>query len=322
MPTAGFDENGELLLDYGGRTFVARIEDDLGVSLKTAEGKAISSLPDPRADDSEEQAASAKKLLAEARKELKSTLKLQRDRLYEAMCTQRSWSVEDWDACLHRHPIVGRYCRRLGWSAHLDGRWLGGFRPLGDGSLSGPGDEPFTLPAGALIRIAHASTTPDDQARAWAEHFAAYEVEPLFDQFGRTVYRAAGDLAQQARVEDFQGHMLTAFKLRSRAIKLGYVRGAAEDGGWFYTYRKHFPTLGLEAVIAFTGNGLPEEDRAVALSSLHFARGTDAGRLRADEECALGEVPAVLLSECWNDLRTIAAEGSGFDPRWEEKVQP
>jgi hypothetical protein len=34
----------------------------------------------------------------------------------------------------------------------------------------------------------------------------------------------------------------------------------------------------------------------------------------------LGSVPAVLLSECWNDVKTIAADGTGFDPKWEEKT--
>ncbi len=28
-----------------------------------------------------------------------------------------------------------------------------------------------------------------------------------------------------------------------------------------------------------------------------------------------------VLSECWNDIRQIAAEGSGFDPDWEKKTQ-
>jgi hypothetical protein len=36
---------------------------------------------------------------------------------------------------------------------------------------------------------------------------------------------------------------------------------------------------------------------------------------------ALDEVPAVLLSECYNDLRTVAATGTGYDPQWEKKVQ-
>jgi hypothetical protein len=35
---------------------------------------------------------------------------------------------------------------------------------------------------------------------------------------------------------------------------------------------------------------------------------------------ALEKVPAVLLSECYNDINQIAAEGSGFDPEWQKKA--
>jgi hypothetical protein len=35
----------------------------------------------------------------------------------------------------------------------------------------------------------------------------------------------------------------------------------------------------------------------------------------------LGEVPDVLLCESWNDVRALAAEGTGFDPEWEKKCQ-
>jgi hypothetical protein len=34
----------------------------------------------------------------------------------------------------------------------------------------------------------------------------------------------------------------------------------------------------------------------------------------------LGDVPAVLLSECWNDTRSIAALGSGFEADWKKKT--
>jgi hypothetical protein len=34
----------------------------------------------------------------------------------------------------------------------------------------------------------------------------------------------------------------------------------------------------------------------------------------------LREVPEVLLSEAWNDVRILAGEGTGPDPDWERKV--
>src|SRR4030095_10145319 len=131
--------------------------------------------------------------------------------------------------------------------------------------------------------------------------------------FGRSLSRLPAELALETRVTDHLGHVLQAYKLRARATKLGYLRGPAEDGGCFSTYRKNFTTLGLEAVIEFTGNGLPEVDRTVALRSLSFSRGKDeSSPFGAESECTLGEIPAVLLSECWNDLRSLAAEGTGF----------
>jgi hypothetical protein len=33
----------------------------------------------------------------------------------------------------------------------------------------------------------------------------------------------------------------------------------------------------------------------------------------------LEKVPAVLLSECYNDIRQIVQAGTGFDPDWEKK---
>ena len=42
--------------------------------------------------------------------------------------------------------------------------------------------------------------------------------------------------------------------------------------------------------------------------------------MQMSEGVPLGEVPAVLLSECYNDLRTIAAGGTGHDPAWEKRV--
>ena len=83
-------------------------------------------------------------------------------------------------------------------------------------------------------------------------------------------------------IGDFQGYMVEAFKLRSLATKFGYTRGQAQDGGWFYDYAKTFSGLGLKVELSFSGNGLPEENRSVALTDLSFQRGTRGGRVHAN----------------------------------------
>jgi hypothetical protein len=70
-------------------------------------------------------------------------------------------------------------------------------------------------------------------------------------------------------------------------------------------------------VIEFTGNGLPEKNRTVALTGLTFTLST--GSPDSQGSLQLSKVPRILLSECYNDLRLIAAEGTGFDPEWAQE---
>jgi hypothetical protein len=79
--------------------------------------------------------------------------------------------------------------------------------------------------------------------------------------------------------------------------------------------------LGIEAVIEFTGNGLPEENRTVVLQRLYFSRKNVDGGTSIPEELSLSELPPVLLSECWNDVRMAAAEGSGYAADWQQQTE-
>jgi hypothetical protein len=278
-------------------------------------------LPDPRKDDDEAKAAEAKKMFSAAKKELKSVIAMQRDRLYEAMCTQRTWQFDDWNLYLNQHPIVRHHCQRLVWSVIKNDKAVRLFRPLADGSLTDVTDDPVELKGDDQIRLAHECQVTAEESKLWRQHLKDYDVESLFEQFGRPNFDLSEERRSETVMSDFEGHLLEAFKLRGRANKLGYTRGQAQDGGWFYEYHKRFPTLGIAATVEFTGNPLPEENRTVALTHLHFDRVGDGASGDSQEKMTLSEVPSVLLSECWNDIRTIAAEGPGFDPDWAKKTQ-
>lgn len=322
IPSAGFDESGALELSYGARVFSAKLLPDFKVELFNPDGKKIAALPEPRMDDDAEQAKEAKKAFGAAKKELKSIVELQTDRLYEALCTGRDWPAADWADYLLRHPVLRHLVQRLVWlETGAEGTPPRAFRPLDDGTLTDADDNELTLAAGARVCLAHDSLMSAEAVAAWQRHLADYEIKPLFQQLGKGSYTLPPEKAQQDEVKDFEGHMLEAFALRGRALKLGYTRGATEDGGWFFVYEKRFATLGLVACIEFSGNGLPEENRSVALHHLSFA-GTQAADRWQRAKLPLAQVPRVLLSECWHDLRLIAAEGSGFDPDWRKKSEP
>ena len=250
-------------------------------------------------------------------------VKLQKERLYEAMCTQRTWPWSDWHTFLYGHPIVRSLCGRLVWAIRDGDASVTTFRPLADGSSTDAADEPVRIPSDAVVCLAHESVCPAGTGAAWQTHLSDYEIEPLFVQFGKPSVPLSTEKLTETTIDEFKGHMTEAFKLRGRLTKAGFTRGPTGDGGWFHTYIKHFPSLGLRATIEFSGNGLPEENRNVAMVSLSFSRPSQESQGYMGEEGSgvpLGDVPSVLLSECYFDYRAAAMDGPGFDADWEKKA--
>lgn len=333
IPDAGFereqDEDGkpigdqaELVLDYGSRKFAVTLGDDLQAVITRDDGKQVKALPSAAKEDDPELVKAAKKEFSAAKKTIKDVVKSQAERLYEAACVQRSWPAEEWRQYLAEHPIAGALCRRVVWSARgPDQTESRLFRPLEDGSLTDVNDDEFTLHEDDRVFVAHSSLLEEETEEAWKQHLADYEVPQLFKQFGRETYRLPEAMQKETELIDFRGHMLTTFRLRSRATKLGWIRGDAEDGGSFAIYHKVFRSEGVDAVVEFTGSYLPEEDIPAAIRSLYFepTKPNDASYSWNPNKIKLGKVPPVLISECYNDVKEMAAEGTGFDPEWEKK---
>ena len=170
------------------------------------------------------------------------------------------------------------------WVAYDGEKIVSSFRPLADGTLTDCQDEQVTLDPETTIRLGHQETLGADDQSAWVQHLSDYEIEPLFQQFGKASFTLTDKMKDEREIKEFLGHLVKAFSLRNRLTRLGYTRGAAEDGGWFYEYRKTFLSLGLEAVIQFTGSPLPEENRTVALQRLYFIQKMPGdGRYHAEE---------------------------------------
>jgi hypothetical protein len=317
VPTAGLDERGVLELPIGDRLYEAKLEADDKLALYNPAGKVVKALPQVSEGPEKAAAAEAKTALSNAKKELAQVYEFQAKRLYEALCTSRLWPAAEWTQYLLEHPIVGRLAQRLVWLVlDGDGKILASFRPLADLSLSDAEDQQVALGGFDKVQLAHGSLLPADASAKWQRHLDDYKVVPLFAQFGRPLLAGKSGTA----IVDRQGHVIEAFKLRSTAQKLGYDRGAAGDGGWFTEYLKPFPSIGITAVIEFTGSPLPEENREVALTEAKFIATAGKRRSLYGSGMALEKVPPVLLSEVWNDLYQIAASGTGFAEDWQKRT--
>lgn len=323
IPTGGFDDGGTLDLPCGeGRLFKAVYHGEGRVELLNPAGKPAKALPDPRGDNAaeKEQVAASKKALSAARKEVKQVEKMQTERLYEAMCVERTWPAQVWQDNLNQHPIVGRLCRRLLWlGLDAEGKKIASFRPLDDGTLTGRDDDSIALKSLTSIKLAHQALVGEKDAAVWSTHLRDYDVRPLFQQLGRSLLKPPSELANATEIDDRKGWMTDNFKLASAAGKLGYERGQAEDGGHVSSYVKRFSGVGLSAVIQFTGHYIAESKQVpcalVSLSFFPVAQGHGFGRA-----IVLGKVAPVLLSEAWSDLHVIASAGSGFDKDWQQKA--
>ncbi len=315
VPTAGLDDDGILELPCGPeqKIYSARLGDDLTLVLTNPDGKVVKALSSGTDDDTK----ASKKQLSASKKEIKQVIAMQTARLYEALCAERSWTQEAWQRDFYDHPVMRRLIERLVWLGLDDqDKVVTSFRPTAEGEFTDVNDEMVDPTQFASIRLAHGALMDQSAAQAWAQHLEDYEVKPLFAQFGRDLLRLPEAQKDDTRITDREGWVTDTFTIRGIANKLGYERGQAEDGGFFYEYIKTFSSAGLAAVIEFSGNCLPEENVAAAMISLEF-RKWDGRRTKG--ALKLSEVPPVLLSECWNDYYAMAARAS-HDPDWKKKM--
>ena len=315
ISTAGLDDNGLLILDYGERSFIASLDDKFKWQLKNADGEKIKALPEARKSENPELVKEAKKQFSNSKKELSQLLTMQISRFYEAMCAERQWRVEDWQKYLQPHPIVGRLIQRLVW-LELDnnGQIVNSFRPTEDGSLITNQDDEILLDENNYITLAHSALLASDDIAQWQAHLKDYKVNPLFEQFGALL----PDMSKfkYGIIDDRLGWLTDSFTLRSILTKLGYGRDDIEFRGCFYGYHKYISSLNIYINIEFSGSMVPEENIPAVLYYIYFSK--KKGFIH--RAIALDKLPKVLLAEGYANYMAVADASNGFDPNWQDKL--
>ena len=306
VPTAGFGPDGLLHLSYGEREFLGRLTPELTIALTDSDGRARKSLPAARKSEDGELVAQTRRRLTFARKEVAAVLKVQRRRLYEAMCIGRSWPAPLWRELFADHPLARHLAARLVWMArgqdegvgtrepeaggHEPRAWT--FRPTEDGQLLGADDAVLELSPDAVVTLAHGTLLSEAEVAGWQEHLADYEITPLFDQFSA---RAPQVGQGQRGINDGVGRRVVARDLRKRAKARGYEPDS--NIHWYTTFLKDFPVAGLCSVIDFSGADVWSEDQVVTTGPLSLVSGRWA--------MPLEDAPPVLLAECYADYHAV-----------------
>jgi hypothetical protein len=202
------------VIDYGPRRFTVGFDEQLKPYVLDAEGKRRKDLPKPGARDDQELAPAEHKRFATLKKDVRAIASDQVHRLERSMVDQRTWTAEEFHTVLAGHPLLWHLVRRLVWITDSGLT----FRLAEDRTLADASDDEVTLPAEAVVRVAHpvdlAGTLP-----AWGEVFADYEILQPFPQLGRPVHAfTPGDTVPQLH------------KYLGRAVPVGKVLGLTNRG--------------------------------------------------------------------------------------------
>ena len=306
--TAGLDDSGKLILDYGARMFTASIDDNFKWQLKNSEGNNIKTLPEGRKDEDPTVIKEVKKQFSHYKKELAQIVTIQTERLYEAMCTQRRWQVSNWQQYLFAHPIVGRLVQRLVWLAvDEQGKICNSFRPTEDGSLINLHDEEITLNQNHYITLAHNVLLSASHTKQWQVHLKDYKVTPLFDQFANPLPKS--QWIDDGIVNNYTGWLTDAFTIRNVLTKRGYQHDYIEDSECLDYYCKYYSNLNLYTIIQFSGSYISQDNISVERYYLSFRQ----KRIYTKPKIDANNIPPVLLAESFADYMAVANASSKFD---------
>ncbi|BCQ35246.1 MolR family transcriptional regulator [Erwinia rhapontici] len=253
-PDLGLDDNGSLLLDFGPRQFSVSFDESLKPFVRDSSGSRLKDLPKPNKNDDAALATDAVNRFKLLKKDARTIASQQIARLESAMCLRRRWTEAQFIQFLVGHPLVGHLTRRLVWGAYdADNQLLSCFRVAEDNSYSTADDDLFTLPHNAVeIGIPHILEMPPEDAAAFGQLFADYELLPPFRQLDRNRYLLTAEEREATDLQRWQGRLCSSGRLAGLTSK-GWLRGVPQDAGWICWMLK---PLGDLTLVLEMGEGL------------------------------------------------------------------
>jgi predicted DNA-binding WGR domain protein len=274
VPDCGLDERGSRVFDFGPRQFRFVLGPEMKPLVRDGAGKVRSDLPSPtKADDSDKAGAAVAdwKLL---KKTLREVLKVQADRLEDAMITGRRWTAEEFPALLVKHPLMVNLVRQLVLAAYDDaGKVRKTFRVTEDQTLADHNDEEVDLSSSGNIGVVHPAHLDEAVKSAWGQVLSDYEIIPPFAQLGRDICRPNPEDLESTEITRYRGPKIPGIVLYGMLERSHWLRDTPADGGGFVQHSKYFPSVDLTAFIRYTGLSIGYYEQKQELEAVYFVPG-------------------------------------------------
>ncbi|ARU04871.1 hypothetical protein CCO03_09440 [Comamonas serinivorans] len=330
-PDLGLDERGSLVLDFGPRQFKVGFDEALKPWVRDftggVDGARLKDLPKPNKTDDEALAKDATERYKLLKKDAKTIAAQQIQRLETAMCQQRRWTAENFRDFIATHPLVRHIAQRLIWGVYavagqdndgeveypnFGGELLSCFRLAEDGSFTTADDEPFALPTdapqGCALRIGvpHALQIRPEDAQAFGQLFADYELLQPFPQVGRDTYALTEAELATKELKRWEGAVVPTGRILGLTHK-AWRRGDAQDGGGIWYYAK---PLGNGHLIEFTFEpgitvGMVDEEPEQTLHAVTYGLPGPWGEQRDEDKRNWSELDAISISELIRDMEAL-----------------
>ncbi|MFI5910168.1 DUF4132 domain-containing protein [Dactylosporangium sp. NPDC051541] len=210
VPHFGLAPDATMVLDYGPRKFVAGFDDQLKPYVADEDGTRRKDLPPTATRDDADLAAAAQARFTAAKKGVRKVATEQVRRLERAMAAGRRWTAPELRTVLLEHPLLWPLARRLVWITGAPGAQGTALRIAEDRTFADVTDAPCTLPADAVLGVAH---PVDLDVPAWTELFADYDILQPFPQLRRKVHTLHPDESAAVRLTRFDDRRALTVKL-------------------------------------------------------------------------------------------------------------
>ena len=341
VPNLGFDDHMERQFDYGPRSFTVTITPALEVEIFDENGKKLKNIPAPGAKDDAEKAAAAYAEFKEMKKQMKTTVSSQKQRLEMALSAERLWTASAWQELFVHNPIMHQFAIGLIWGVYKDHKLVQSFRYMEDGSFNTEEEEEYILPqdqatspegqSQSMIGLVHPIELTKESLETWKQQLEDYEIIQPIEQLSRAVYYLTQEEQESKSLERFGGMILNDLSLGGKLTTLGWYRGSVQDAGGFDTYYREDVSLGLGAELHFSGSfvgsgSMGGEDVTVYDVRFYKAGTIERGSYCYDEakgekQLSLKDIPQRYFSEIVWQLTKATASSKERDEDWKAEMR-
>lgn len=188
IPDFGF-VNRKWQFSNGKDQVCVSVDRNMKLLLEDAQGKKIASLPKTFDD-------AAKKVFKQTSADIRDAAKQLAINLENYLCTQRKWSVTDWNAFFLNHPLAFALAQNFVWGAYGNRELKQLFMLKQDGTLTDVANKEIEWQPAHKIGLVHPIELSDEQIAQW-QQLAGNSKTP-FPQLNRKTYHAGEELRGNA----------------------------------------------------------------------------------------------------------------------------